>query len=218
MGGYATYRELTFRTNLNSGTISVSQGLAAETNHLVGLAVRPYPSPGKGRLPLNDPEEIMRLNLILSVALAVAVCGCSDSSSANRSRNIKIVELEHSEIWSKGNLQLIDGVYAENFIGHFPAGTVRGRAGIRAEVKAHRTAFPDWTETVDDVIADGDRVVTRFTSRGTNFGEFLGKPATGKRIEISEACIHRFADGKIVELWVYPDFPSLQRQLNSQGE
>jgi len=65
------------------------------------------------------------------------------------------------------------------------------------------------------VIADGDRVVTRFTSRGTNLGEFMGKPATGKRIEISEVCIHRIADGKIVELWVYPDVPRLQRQLYS---
>ena len=109
-------------------------------------------------------------------------------------------------------------VYSEDLIGHFPAGTVRGHAGIRSRVEAHRIAFPDWTESIDDIIADGDRVVTRFTSRGTNLGEFLGNPATGNRVEISEVCVHRLADGKIVELWVYPDFPSLQRQLNSERE
>ena len=157
----------------------------------------------------------MKLSLLLGVALAGAAYGCADSSSENKIQNIKLVELAHSEIWSKGNVDLIDNVYSEDFIGHFPGGTVRGHAGIRAEVEAHRTAFPDWTEVVDDVIADGDHVVTRFTSRGTNLGEFLGKPATGKRIEISEVCVQRIADGKIAELWVYPDFPSLQRQLYS---
>ena len=89
---------------------------------------------------------------------------------------------------------------------------------MRSSVEAHRAAFPDWTEVVDEVIADGNRVVTRFTSRGTNLGEFLGNPATGNRVQISEVCVHRFADGKIVEMWVYPDFPCLQRQLYSEQE
>jgi len=171
-------------------------------------------SSGQSRLTIRLVRR-MKLSLLLAVALAGAAYGCANSSGANRTRNIKVVELAHSEIWSKGNVDLIDNVYSEDFIGHFPGGTVRGHAGIRAEVEAHRTAFPDWTEVVDDVIADGDRVVTRFTSRGTNLGEFLGKPATGKRVEITEVCIQRIADGKIVELWVYPDFPSLQRQLYS---
>ena len=157
---------------------------------------------------------VMRLNSLLALALAGATCGCAGSSGAKRTRNIKVVELAHSEIWSKGNVDLIDTVYSEDFIGHFPDGAVRGHAGIRAEVEAHRTAFPDWTEVVDDVIADGDRVVTRFTSRGTNLGEFMGNSATGRRVEISEVCVQRIADGKIVEMWVYPDFRSLQRQLN----
>ena len=160
----------------------------------------------------------MKLSVLLSVAIAVAACGCAGSSDANKSRNIEVVRLQHSEIWSKGNVDLIETVYAEDFIGHFPAGTVRGHAGIRSRVEAHRTAFPEWTEVVDDIIADGDRVVTRFTSRGTNLGEFLGNPATGNGVEISEVCVHRLADGKIVEVWVYPDFRSLQRQLNSERE
>lgn len=157
----------------------------------------------------------MKLNLLLSVVLTVAAWGCTDSSGANKSRNIKLVELEHSEIWSKGNVDLLDTVYAENVIGHFPAGIVQGHAGIRARIKAHRTAFPDWTEVIDDVIVEGDRVVTRFTSRGTNLGEFLGNPATGNHVEISEVCVHRIAEGKIVEIWVYPDFRSMQQQLSS---
>ena len=157
----------------------------------------------------------MKLNVFLLVAMVVAACGCSGSSDTNESRNIEVVELEHSEIWSKGNLGLVETVYSEDFVGHFPAGTVRGHAGIRASVESHRTSFPDWTEVVEDIIADGDRVVSRFTSRGTNLGEFLGKPATGNRVEATEVCVRHFIDGKIAELWVYPDIISMQRQLNS---
>jgi len=157
----------------------------------------------------------MKLNVILLLAIAVAACGCSGSSDANESRNIKVVELEHSEIWSKGDVGLIETVYSEDFVGHFPEGTVRGHAGIRSSVESHRTSFPDWTEVAEDIIADGDRVVSRFTSRGTNLGEFLGKPATGNQVEISEVCVRRFSDGKIAELWVYPDIVSMQQQLRS---
>ena len=157
----------------------------------------------------------MKLNAFLLVAMAVAACGCSGSLDTNESRNIEVVELQSSEIWSKGNVDLIETVYAENFIGHFPAGTVRGHAGIRSRVEAHRTAFPDWTEIVEDIIADGDRVVSRFTSSGTNLGDFLGNPATGNHVEISEVSVQHLVDGKIVELWVYPDMRSMQRQLNS---
>ncbi len=160
----------------------------------------------------------MKLNLLLSVAMAVVGCGCAGSSDANKIRNIEVIELQHLEIWSKGNMDLIETIYSEDFIGHFPAETVRGHAGIRSSVEAHRTSFPDWTEVVDDVIADGDRVVTRFTSRGTNLGEFLGKPATGNSVEVSEVVVHRLVDGKIVEVWVYPDILSMQRQLNAERE
>ena len=58
--------------------------------------------------------------------------------------------------------------YATDFVGHFPGETVRGPAGIRSSVLAHRASFPDWTETVEGTIAEGDRVVTKFRSRGTN--------------------------------------------------
>jgi steroid delta-isomerase-like uncharacterized protein len=157
----------------------------------------------------------MRWDVLVLLSVLAAACGCSGASDANKSRNIGVVERQHSEIWSRGNLDLIPAVYAETVVGHFPAGPVHGRDEIRARVEAHRRAFPDWTETVDDVIADGSRVVTRVTSRGTNLGEFLGNPPTGNHVEISEASIFRLADGMIEEMWVYPDFRSMQQQLDA---
>ena len=160
----------------------------------------------------------MKLNVLRFVAMAVAACGCSDSSDTNESRNIEVVELQASEIWSKGNVDLIETIYSEDFIGHFPAGTVRGHDGIRSRVEAHRTAFPDWTEEVEDTIADRERVVVRFTSRGTNLGDFLGNPPTRNRVEISEVAIFKLSEGKIVEQWVYPDMLSMQRQLGQKEQ
>ena len=159
-----------------------------------------------------------RHTLFVLMAAVMTPIGCAGSPDSVEARNIEVVRLQHSEIWSKGNLDLIDEVFAPNFVGHFPAGTVSGRAGMLARVTAHRVAFPDWTEEVEDVIADGDQVVTRFTSRGTNSGEFLGKPPTNNRVEISEVCIYKLTDGKIVEQWVFPDMLSMQRQLAWKDE
>ncbi len=113
---------------------------------------------------------------------------------------------------------MIEELFAEDYVGHFPVGVVHGPDGVLARVTAHRTAFPDWTEEVDETIADGGKVVTRFTSRGTNLGAFLGRPATSKQVEISEVCIHRLVDGKIVEQWVFPDMRSMQMQLHGESK
>ncbi|MEJ2343171.1 MAG: ester cyclase [Gemmatimonadales bacterium] len=158
-----------------------------------------------------------RIAFLLPAALAGIMVGCSSSDDPVEVSNIEVVHVVFSEIWSKGSVELIDDLFAENFVGHFPEGTVHGREGVRAQVSAHREAFPDWTEEVEDTIADGDRVAVRFTSRGTNLGDFLGNPPTRNRVEISEVAIFRLSDGRIVEQWVYPDILSLQRQLNQQA-
>jgi steroid delta-isomerase-like uncharacterized protein len=123
-----------------------------------------------------------------------------------------------SEIWSKGNVDLIDDLFAEDFVGHFPGQTLYGRQALVNTVKAHRTSFPDWTEEIKDTIAERDRVVVRFRSHGTNLGEFIGNLATGNQVDISEVAIFRLSNGKIIEQWVYPDMLSLQRQLGKKEQ
>lgn len=75
------------------------------------------------------------------------------------------------------------------------------------------TAFPDEQTTFDDQIADGDKVVSRMTSRATHSGEFQGIPATGKRIKVTGILIDRIADGKIVERWGVIDMLGVLQQL-----
>jgi len=158
------------------------------------------------------------LRLLAAVIMSMIMIDCAPSDDPVKARNIEVVHVVFSEIWSKGNVELIHDVFADDFVGHFPAETVHGREGVLDRVTAHRTAFPDWTEEVEDTIVDRDQVVVRFTSRGTNLGEFLGKPPTRNRVEISEVAIFKLSDGKIVEQWVYPDILSLQRQLGQQEQ
>jgi steroid delta-isomerase-like uncharacterized protein len=155
---------------------------------------------------------------LVPAAVTTILMGCGASDDPVIARNIEVVHVVHSEIWSKGNIDLIEDLFAENFVGHFPAGTVYGRAELVNRVIAHRTAFPDWTEEVEDTISSRDRVVMRFTSRGTNLGAFLGNPPTNNRVEISEVAIFQLSDGSIVEQWVYPDILSMQRQLGKKED
>lgn len=158
-----------------------------------------------------------RTGIILLLALIMTPLGCGSADDYSKVRNSKVINTVFSEVWSKGNVDLVDELYAEDFVGHFPAGTFQGREGLRSRVLAHRTAFPDWTERIEDLISEGDRVVARFRSTGTNLGEFMGNPPTGNHVEISEVAIFRLKDGKIVEQWVYPDILSMQRQLRGES-
>ena len=159
-----------------------------------------------------------RIVLLAPAALTILLIGCAASDDPVTVRNIEVVHVVFSEVWSKGDVDRIDDLFAESFVGHFPEGTVHGREGALDRVISHRTSFPDWTEEVEETIADRDLVAVRFTSRGTNLGDFLGNPPTGKRVEISEVCIFKLSDGKIVEQWVYPDILSMQRQLGKDEE
>lgn len=87
------------------------------------------------------------------------------------------------------------------------AGRARGFASLRA-------AFPGLHYTVEDMVAEGDKVVVRFTSRGTHHGAFRGIPPTGKAIAYTGILIWRFVEGKIAEHWAVPDLLGLLQQLS----
>lgn len=164
---------------------------------------------GKGKLDMT-----LRVAL-LCIIFATAIFACSESTGVDADRIERSLQLQHSEIWSKGNFELISSIYTEDYIGHFPGGqTVNGRDGIRITVEAHRTSFPNWDEQVLEIIVNGDRAATRYRSRGTHDGEFLGIPPTGNEVDILEASIYRMVGGQIAEQWAFPDIASLQEQIS----
>jgi steroid delta-isomerase-like uncharacterized protein len=130
--------------------------------------------------------------------------------------NKAIVRRCFKEIWSKGNLDLIDQLVATNFADHDPASPVQvlGRDGLRQHVNMYRTAFPDLTFTVDDILAEDNKVTARWTARGTHKGTLLGIAPTGQQVTTEGITIIRVANGKIAESWVTWDALGMMQQLN----
>jgi steroid delta-isomerase-like uncharacterized protein len=148
----------------------------------------------------------MRLSILFSVAIIVcAVSGYGNEtqdapslkSDERLAGNKAVVRRQHEDVWSKGDLAAIDQVYTDDFVCHFIVGPEewKGRDGVRKVVTEHRAAFPDWTETIEDFIVDGDKVVTRFTSTGTHKGAFAGISPTGKKVKDPGGC-HLSSQGR----------------------
>jgi len=122
------------------------------------------------------------------------------------------------EVWNKGNLDKIGEFNATNHKTHLNASAPdfgQGPQAIRQLVSMYRTAFPDTKLTIEDQIAEGDQVVTRWTAAGTHQGELFGMPATRKQAKVTGIFIDRVIDGKIVESWGEFDALGMMQQLGA---
>jgi steroid delta-isomerase-like uncharacterized protein len=128
--------------------------------------------------------------------------------------NLEIARSVSEEVWGKGNAALIDELYAENFVDLNPVpGIPNTRDGLKMQLAAFSQAFPDMNTTVNDIVAEGDKVVLRYTIRGTHTGDMMGVPPTGKSGEIAGITMLRLEDGKIVEEFSLADMMTLYQQL-----
>lgn len=119
------------------------------------------------------------------------------------------------EVWEEGNLALADELISPNFTFHDPYGETQGLDGFKQMVTATRAAFSNLQVTIEDQIAEGDKVVTRFTQRCTHTGELVwwNLAPTGKQVTIAGTETVRIKDGKIVERWVNLDLLAMMQQL-----
>ncbi len=128
-------------------------------------------------------------------------------------RNKELVQRFFDEVWNGGNVAL-DELVAEGYTSHNKLEIeVLGPAGIKAAVLAQRTAFPDLHTTIEDLVAEGDKVVVRATDRGTFRAPFRGIEPTGKAFTITWIDIFRVQDGKLQEAWLEVDIADFKRQL-----
>jgi steroid delta-isomerase-like uncharacterized protein len=118
-------------------------------------------------------------------------------------RNKALARRIVDEMWNTQNLNVVDEVYAPH-MGH------EGTKGFVASVLA---AIPDLRITIQDQVAEGDRVATRYVMEGTHQGELMGIGPTGKRFSVMGIEVHRFEDGKVVELWNLVDWLEALQQL-----
>ena len=130
--------------------------------------------------------------------------------------NKALLRRDLEEVWNQGNLDAIDELFAADVILHeAPPGALSGAEGVKQVVAGYRAAFPDLHFTIEDLIAEGDRVVNRWSLTGTHKGELMGIPPSGKQVTSTGISIVRIADGKIVEIWGASDQLGLMQQLGA---
>jgi len=133
------------------------------------------------------------------------------------SAKIKSLERHILEEINKGKEALVtvlDETCAPNVIVHSGTGTdIRGLENFKRTSSMLMTAFPDYHCTLEDVVVEGNKAVIRYTTTGTQKGEFMGIPPTNKKVEFWAIEIDQFASGKIVEIWSRLDTLNLMQQL-----
>lgn len=129
--------------------------------------------------------------------------------------NNKSIVLRLFEEVMKGNLAITDELMAEDYTQHSVFGIPNGREGFKQFFMAFATAVPDAQFVIEDVTAEGDKVVTRFTVNGTQTGALQGIPPTGKKFSMKGIDIFRVVDGKVVEHWDAVDQLGMLQQLGA---
>jgi len=152
---------------------------------------------------------------VLVVLVAFAATGCSSVHSAaklaeeNRATVMKFIERVN-----KADLTVVDELFDPAFVDHEAMpGVPPTRDGLKQLFGMFLRAFPDMKITVTHLVAEGDLVVIHHLSTGTNKGEFMGMPATGKTVKYNEMHLVRFANGKVVEHWGVEDSLTMMQQL-----
>jgi steroid delta-isomerase-like uncharacterized protein len=118
------------------------------------------------------------------------------------------------DAYNTGNLELLDQLLAPGYVDQkAPPGTPAGPEGIKGVISLFRSAFPDLRFTIEDQVAEGDKVVTRYTFAGTHKGSLMGIPATGRHVSISGISLYRIANGKMQDAWIEYDMLGLMQQI-----
>jgi steroid delta-isomerase-like uncharacterized protein len=129
----------------------------------------------------------------------------------------KLFQRYFDVVANEGNLDVADEIFASDYQHHDPANPdprpMIGPQAVRDHLTGLKGAFPDLVFDVEDMLADDEGIVVRWTARGTNTGDYFGMPATGKPIEITGMNTWRVRDGKAVEGWVNRDDIGLLQQL-----
>ncbi len=128
--------------------------------------------------------------------------------------NKALIRLFYEEVFNKKNLAAVDDFFAPDHVDHtLPAGLPVGPEGTKQAIAMTLSGFPDLRVTIEDMIAEGDKVVIRFTTHGTQQGALGGIPPTGKQVAVPTIEITRIAGGKIAEDWGLDDRLGMLQQL-----
>ena len=131
--------------------------------------------------------------------------------------NRALIQRFVEEVFNHGNLDDVDDIYAPDYVGHTagsPEQTL-GPEGVKEFVELYRSAFPDLHTTIEDIVAEGDKVAYRWTAVGTHRGELLGFAPSNNRVELTGITIEWIEGGKIVETYNNFDQLGMMRQIGA---
>ena len=158
----------------------------------------------------------MKTRFLLQAGLsAVLLCGCASRQQLALKRNRDIIHRYFEEWGNHGDTKAADELIATDVTLRSPPAVLRSLEEYKKGMTAFHTAFPDLHFTVEEMIAEGDKVVVRSTFRGTHKGDLMGIPPTGKQVTMPLILIYRIADDKIVEHWMQADALGLLQQLGA---
>jgi steroid delta-isomerase-like uncharacterized protein len=138
-----------------------------------------------------------------------------DERTDTLERNKAVVRRFIHEVFLKGQFESVDQLLTEDFTPHTWGPMPPGRDGLKDAIQRVSAGISDARMTIEDVIAEGDRVAVRLTSSAIHSGELMGMPASGKRYEIGEIHIFRLREGRVAEHWHQADFLGMMRQLGA---
>jgi predicted ester cyclase len=128
--------------------------------------------------------------------------GKKSRRSSVSEENKAIIRQLIEQLFNTGNQEIADGVLAADYVDHSPSHPgLPGPENLKRAVSEWRVAFPDTRNVIEDIVAEGDWVAVRWTTRATHQDEFMGIAATGNQIAVTSFCIFRLSGGKIVESW-----------------
>ena len=116
------------------------------------------------------------------------------------------------DLFNRGDLDAAEEILSAEFVDHLPREEERGLEELKQYVTMYRAAFPDIRDTIDELVAEGEKVVVRLTSRGSHQGEFMGIAPTGRHVRFSRMRLFRIAENKTAESWVNIDQLGLLEQ------
>lgn len=159
-----------------------------------------------------EPPTIREFDVPLAISDDTGATGAASARPAGAALLRRVVERG----FNAGDVEALDDCYAPDYVDHQAGMAPPNRDGVKAFIKAARTAFPDLTLTIEESLAVGDKVLSRILARGTHTGPFMGVAPTGKTFSVARFDVFRLANGRFVEHWGVIDRLSLLQQIGAK--
>lgn len=159
----------------------------------------------------------MLQRLLLAATAFWLLAACGPVLVADDASKRELVNRQHVEVWSRGNLAAIDEIFSDDFVGHFPGAVVEGRRALRAYVEDQRAAHPQWRETVQSVIVEGSRGASQVLLHDGAVAALLGARSLNGALVLEQGSLFEFQRGRISRQWVYPDTTRAQQAAGHPG-